>query len=61
MSSSIAAARFSTPASAKTVGGSSVLMADLPASMRTSRVIVGSKRSETRQARILREKLSMTA
>jgi hypothetical protein len=61
MSSSIAAVRFSTPASVKTVGGSSVLAVALPASTRTSRVMVGSKCSETRQARILREKLSMTA
>ncbi len=60
-SSSMALVLFSTPLSANSVGGLSVDTVELPASSKMARVFVGSKFSETRHARILREKLSITA
>ena len=59
-SSSMAAVLFSIPPSASSIGGPSVDTVKLPASSKTARVFVGSKSAETRQARILREKLSST-
>ena len=61
ISSSTAELKFSTPPSVRRVGGSSDWVAFRDASRSIKSELPGWKRSETLQARTLREKLSITA